>query len=181
MATEKTINPTDAASSEHPKQLNYLLDRVNDEIKLFTEKTNQSFRTVKIFKVTNVLLSALITIVLGVNLKWFGANNEGAYLIAAQYSMIAKDVALILGAILTLLGTLAIFWDIEKYWLQNKVTKQQLKILRNELNYLKNRETPITQDELDRIFNKFQNIMRQFHLYWEGVLQDINKKDKDDI
>lgn len=176
--TEKLANPEETQISEHSKQLNYLLSKVNTEIALFTKSTESLFKVVKRFQYLTVIISAAITIILGLNLGW--VENVDSRLAIAESPLLAKDVALVLGAVLTLLGTLRIFWNVDNYWLQNKVTKQQLKLLRNEINYLKSRKNQATQEELDNLFNRFQNIMRQFHLYWEGVLQDINRKGKNE-
>lgn len=164
---EKKVSP-DTTNN----QTDYLLRRVTFSVKEFTDSTRWLFRSVRLYKYSSVGLSVISTIVLGLNFNYLTEENR------ILYSIASKNIALVLNTLITAISTLSLFWNIEKYWIQNKVIKHQLKRLKADIEYQMSR-IPSKQIEdstiLSNLFNRHQAILGDFHLYWEGVLTE--KKD----
>ena len=150
--------------SDHPSQFQYLLKRVNLSVYQFETSTGFMFRAVRIYKYSTVLLSAASTIILGLNLESFNKN----------YTMVSKNIALVLSTLVTAITTMAIFWNYEKYWVQNKVIQHRLHELKYEIEFemSKSATQAVTDNKLQELFSRYQQILRDFHLYWEGVLTE---------
>ncbi len=117
------------------------------------------FKVVKKFKYPIVVLAALSTIVLGLEL--------GTCMIVYQ-----KNIALVLGAIITGLTTMMTFWNVEEYWLKSKVIELQLISLKNSFEFEK--RAGIDEDRLKEFFKQYQSIVGQQEELWRASL-DENK------
>lgn len=161
--TEERIKPTLSES-----QTAYLLKRVRFSVMEFTNSTRWLFRSVRLYKYAAVILSVVSTIVLGFN---FNHLSEQHRLI---YDGLTKNIALVLNTLIAALSTLSIFWNIDKYWIQNKVIKHQLKRLLADIEFeMSNQEGDIKDTNLlQSFFARHQSILKDFHFYWEGVLTE---------
>ena len=153
-------------------QTDYLLRRVTFSVKEFTDTTRWLFRSVRLYKYSTVGLSVISTIVLGLSFNYLNEQDR------LLYSIISKNVALVLTTLVTAISTLSVFWNIEKYWIQNKVIKHQLKRLKADIEFemSKSLHKNIEDEKLVRdFFSRHQAILGNFHLYWEGVLTEKNE------
>lgn len=161
--TEERIKPTLSES-----QTAYLLKRVRFSVMEFTNSTRWLFRSVRLYKYAAVILSVVSTIVLGFN---FNHLSEAHRLL---YDGVTKNIALVLNTLIAALSTLSVFWNIDKYWIQNKVIKHQLKRLLADIEFeMSNQEGDIKDTQLlQNFFARHQSILKDFHFYWEGVLTE---------
>ncbi len=161
--TEERIKPSLSES-----QTAYLLKRVRFSVLEFTNSTRWLFRSVRAYKYAAVGLSVVSTIVLGLNFNHLDGGQR------ALYDGLTKNIALVLNAIIAALSTLSAFWNIDKYWIQNKVIKHQLKRLLSDIEFeMSNQEGNIKDATLlQSFFARHQSILKDFHFYWEGVLTD---------
>lgn len=151
-------------------KMDYLIARVDYSYQKFRSGTSWNYGNVKFYKYSTIVLSTAATIILGLNLEVFGES------FADTFSELANDVALVLNAIVAALTTLSVFWNVEKYWIQNKVIKQQLKMLKYEVEFANSTLTGAAADaKADEFFAKYIKILRDFYLYWEGVLSEEKK------
>lgn len=128
----------------------------------YTFQRRMMFKAVKWYKYPLVILSAISTIILGLEL--------GEAWIQWQ-----KNSALVVTAIITLLTTLMTFWNVEEYWLQNKVIEQQITTLQQKFEY--ERAKGFTEESLAAMFKEYQGILGQQHSYWKNALDDIGDAD----
>ncbi|MCK8481153.1 DUF4231 domain-containing protein [Psychroserpens algicola] len=147
------------------EQINFLENALKQNRAKYSVQRRYMFRLVKLYKYPLVVLSAISTIVLGLQL---GENIE---LIQWQ-----KNIALVITAAITLLTTLMTFWNIEEYWIQNKVIEQQLEILQQKFEYEKSKG--FSQDMLKAIFSELQNVIGQHHTYWKNALGERDNDTK---
>lgn len=141
------------------KQIEFIEKALKDNKHKYTGQRKYMFRLVKLYKYPLIVLSAISTIVLGLQ---FGESLE---LIQWQ-----KNIALVITALITLLTALMTFWNIEEYWLQNKVIEQQLEILQQKFEFEKSKG--LENKMLENIFSELQSILGQHHSYWKNALSD---------
>ncbi len=139
------------------EQIKILEYSINDNKNKYTNQRKYMFRLVKWYKYPLVILSALSTVILGLQ-------------IGDEWIQWQKNIALIVMAAITLLTTLFTFWNIEEYWLQNKVIEQQLDVLRQKFAYEKAKG--LTTESIDALFGELQSIIGQQHSYWQSALDD---------
>ena len=141
------------------KQIEFIEKTLKENKNKYSGQRKYMFKLVKLYKYPLIMLSAISTIVLGLQ---FGESLE---LIQWQ-----KNIALVITAAITLLTTLMTFWNIEEYWLQNKVIEQQIEILQQKFEYEKSKG--LNKEMLEKIFSELQRILGQHHSYWKDVLND---------
>ncbi|MEI6410820.1 MAG: SLATT domain-containing protein [Bacteroidota bacterium] len=151
----------------------YLLQIIRKSAETFGRNTRWQFRNVRIYRYSIALLTAVSTIVLGVNLAAYFPTVPKEFIVG-----VSKDAALVLNTMATTLATLAIFWNVERYWIQNKLIKHQLELLEQELEFEIGREK-IDDQAVQKIFSRYQEILRSFHVYWEGALTERDHKQTD--
>lgn len=149
-------------------QTTYLLKRVRFSVLEFTNSTRWLFRSVKLYKYAAVILSVVSTIVLGFNFNHLDEQHR------LLYDGLTKNIALVLNTIIAALSTLSVFWNIDKYWIQNKVIKYQLKRLLADIEFEMSNQDGNIKDAnlLQAFFARHQSILNDFHFYWEGVLTE---------
>lgn len=87
------------------------------EITTYTRRTQKSKRISYSLKIGILFLTLSLTIVLGLSFK------------DDSYTQLTRNIALVLGAIVTFLSGLMSFWNIEEYFLTNKAIETKLKSL----------------------------------------------------
>jgi hypothetical protein len=152
---------------------NALLDEVmknlDFEITKFENGANYYFQQVSSFKYTTVILSGISTIVLGLDLS--GVEMP----LPVDYTLLSKNIALVIGSVITVMTTMFIFWNLEKYWLQNKIILQRFRQLREEIE-LADKKKILNPNEIDDFCERFKKIKFDFYKYWEGVQAERNKQ-----
>ncbi len=147
-------------------QIEFIEKVLKENKNKYSSQRRYMFKLVKLYKYPLVILSAISTIVLGLQL---GENIE---LIQWQ-----KNIALVITAGITLLTTLMTFWNIEEYWLQNKVIEQQIEILQQKFQYEKSKG--LNQEMLESIFTELQSILGQNSTYWKNALNDMAEENRE--
>jgi len=143
---------------------------MEEQVEVFTLNLDESlhkhksirrkmFMMVRRYKYPLVILSGISTIVLGLDLH-------------VDYIKIQKNVALVIGAIITGLSTLMIFWNVEEYWLRNKITEHQLTLLKEKFEFERVNEKEFTQERLNEFFEEYHQIINEQQLYWKSVLDN---------
>lgn len=166
-AVEANFNQHEALS-----KTDYLVKRIAFSLEEFNSSTKWMYRNVRLYKYSTVVLSGLATVILGLNFSYFFSDRT-------TYLSVTKDIALILNTIVTALATLSIFWNVDKYWIQNKIIKHQLRQLKSAIEFERSENKELSDEQLKSFFNKHQRILREFHLYWEGVMTEKDNGEKD--
>ncbi|MND42198.1 hypothetical protein D3C80_329650 [compost metagenome] len=157
---------------ESVSKTDYLIKRIAFSLEEFNASTKWMYRNVRLYKYSTVVLSGLATVILGLNFSYFFSERT-------IYLSVTKDIALVLNTVVTALATLSIFWNVDKYWIQNKIIKHQLRQLKSSIEFERSENRELTDEQLKSYFNKHQRILREFHLYWEGVMTEKDNGDKD--
>jgi len=143
------------------KQIKMLEEAIKAKKNKYSSQRKYMFNLVKWYKYPLVILSAFSTIVLGLQL-------------GEEWILLQKNIALTITAGITLLTTLMTFWNIEEYWLQNKVVEQQLVILKQKFEYEKAKG--LTKENIEIMFSELQNILGQQQSYWKSALDDKSEE-----
>ena len=146
------------------KEAELLWFNISYDINRYEEGSSYYYNGVKAYKYTTILLSGLSTIVLGLDL----GNITIGWM---DYPVFSKNVALVIGAIVTVTTALFTYWNIEKYWLINKTIVNKLRALRDDL------EIAFAAGTLDGAaiqmkVEKYNEIKETFNKYWEGALSE---------
>lgn len=65
------------------------------------------------------------------------------------------------------------YWNIEKYWLQNKTISHKLTELKDEIEN-EDKAGDLKQDKIQGKFTKYATIKSEFYKYREGALGERN-------
>lgn len=134
-------------------------------IKAYDEKTRRLKRWSYFFKIAVLFLSACSTVLLGLTVSYPG------------YALWSRNVVLGMGATSTFLIALSGFWNLESYWLMNKVLLSRLLAVRERFRFLQAAEDSLTPEQIQAAFDEYQRIMDERIQYWEQVAKTPNSKD----
>ena len=147
------------------EQESYFEELVEDAILKLTKRTRLLRGANYLFSISILFLSAALTIILGYNLK------EDSDI------RLTKNIALIIGAVITFLSGLKTFWKLESYWIRRKITLRRLQDLRDEFNFEKFSEQEF---DLSTLFAEYQSVQKYSTIYWEDVYNEAKSDRKGD-
>ncbi|QLG87433.1 DUF4231 domain-containing protein [Chitinibacter bivalviorum] len=146
---------------QHPNMnVRFLLSKMIKFQQYCERKSRRLKRSTYFFKFSMLILATISTIVLGLD--------------AAGLQPYAKNIALVLGALITLLGGIASFLNIEEYWMRNNAIHLRLKALRDRLIYLTADLQAIEENILQSIINDYQAITESNINYWYDAIAERN-------
>lgn len=145
-------------STEYQKQ--FLLQLLNTKIAVLEQKTDDRKKLHYFLRISVMVLSGLSTVLLG--LKFNGNTGLSENL---------SNITLAITATATLLSSLAVFWDIENYWIRHKVMLNKLKEIRYEYAFFLAGSAEPPSAELKQFLDKFLTNLGDE--YWEKFLKDI--------
>ena len=146
------------------KQTVLLWNNITYDINKFEAGSKYYFKSVRIYKYTTIILAGLSTIILGLDL-------EDVKIGIMNYASFSKNVALIIGAVITVYTSIMTYWNIEKYWLINKTVVNKLRALRDDIEYLQISHA-LNNDRINDKIDEYKKIKETFYEYWEGALAE---------
>ena len=155
------MNGNAKPSTEYQKQ--FLLQLLNTKISQIEPKTNQKKRLHFLLRIGIMVLSGISTVLLGYKFD----NVTGL-------SQNINNITLVITAFVTLLSSLAVFWDIENYWVRNKIMLNKLKEIRYEYVFFLAGSSTIETKDLKEYLDKFLTSLGDE--YWEKFLKDVSKR-----
>ncbi|MGE0569408.1 MAG: SLATT domain-containing protein [Bacteroidia bacterium] len=156
----------------------HLLSGINREISRYEAGSFYYFNRVRFYKYLTIFLGGLSTVVLGLDMSDYLQDGK---IFGVTYSVFAKNIALVIGAIITVATSFMTYWNVEKYWLINKTIANKLKALRNDiendyvLGNFSIKDGEIIENNKEAIkarMEEYKKIMTDFHKYWEGTLAE---------
>ncbi|PZR28668.1 MAG: hypothetical protein DI535_05905 [Citrobacter freundii] len=149
------------------KKLLLLLINISSDIERFEEAASYFFNGVRVYKYSTMILSGISTILLGLSFKTISIPYQDVFPEAT------KNIAFVIGAIVTVYSGLMTYWNIEKYWLQNKSVENKLRALKDEIEN-EDRSGTMSNETAQKYFEKYQLIKAEFYKYWDGALSGRN-------
>lgn len=140
-------------SESHVKQL------LETAVIEHTRRKDKVRRATWSIRITIMLLGMIATVLLGLSF-----SDSAAYL---SYS---RNAALICTALGTFLAGLAAFWNLDTYWIKRKVILTHLQALQQEFEFRQSQMQPMPAVEVERFFQRYNEIIQQQTEYWEGML-----------
>jgi hypothetical protein len=152
---------TATIQQQHPDvRVRFLLSKILRHQHYSERKSQRLKRTTYALKFSMLALAAASTVTLGLD--------------AAILLPHAKNIALVLGAIMTLLGGIASFLNIEEYWMRNNAINLRLRALRDRLTYLTADLQVIDEPALQALINDYQSITESNINYWHEAIAERN-------
>jgi hypothetical protein len=148
-------------------KLNILKDEIDCNIKYFARKQVKTKHRANIVKISSVLFSAAITVILGLN------NAENT-------SVLFINIALILGSAVTIINTVDAFYGFSSLWIKNTVTLAKLRELRRKVEFYGagREDEDISEGELSKFLEEFQQILKDDINQWLRIREKVNSMEK---
>jgi hypothetical protein len=161
------IIPSNFSSTDEDAK--FLWMNLSIDINRYEQAASYYLNGVKSYKYSTIFLAGISTAVLGLDLGKSGP---------LEYAVLAKNIALVIGAMITVSTSLFTYWNIEKYWLINKTIANKLRALRHDLETASAKGDLEKQDGivLEEIFKKYADTKETFYKYWEGALSERNSQ-----
>ena len=150
-------------------QVLLLMQNITYDIQRFREGSFYYFNGVRMYKYSTMTLAGISTILLGLSYQELPLSAE----FQKSFPGYAKNIAFVIGAVITVYTGLMTYWNIEKYWLQNKSIEYKLQALRDEIENA-DRAGSLSPTVIQEKFESYQQIRGEFYKYWEGALSGKN-------
>lgn len=144
------------------QKLDTLRNELNFSIEYFEYKHKKTKTRVNVVKITSVTFSVLITVVLGLNSE----NLVETF----------KNIAIVLGAVVTIINAVDAFYNYGALWVKNAVTLSKLRELKRELDFYAAGCEPedISESKLNEFLNKLQQILKDDIKQWLRIREKVN-------
>jgi hypothetical protein len=137
------------------EKLKFIENELNERIERHSRLRNGDKRRARGYKVITVFFAAAITILLGVRVD-------------ATLTEIFRDVALVLGAMTTVVTAIDAFYDYRSLWIRRTLLVARLSSLRREVLFyaLQPEQGEIHMRKLDEFLNRLNQILEDDLQYW---------------
>ena len=150
-------------------KLDHIEKKVNEDISKINEKADKNKNKAAISNISSVLFGAGVTIFLGLQID--GVEE------------LFKNIALILGVMVTVVNSINSFFNFRSLWIKQKVTLLHLYSLRNEIEFYKmgmEEDETVKEQEVTNFFKRYQEIWETSSDEWlrlrsEDKHDDTNK------
>ncbi|MDF2434141.1 MAG: hypothetical protein JWP44_3772 [Mucilaginibacter sp.] len=143
-----------------------LVQKVNKDAQRYGNAAYGNYRMVFYYKICTIILAGLSTVVLGLHFEaksgWF----------VTGYPIFSKNVALVIGTIITIYTSIMTFFNVEKYWLINKTLSNKLRSLLDDVENADKLKELNTPQQVQAFVDQYKTIKGDFYKYWEGALSD---------
>ena len=148
---------------ETDKQSTYLANKLDEQIKVFDRyRENNKFKAL-FFKLSITALGGITTVIWGLQ----GVGNEDLF----------RNVALVLSATITLLGTFDTFFDHRAMWVRYTKTVTDLRAIRSDLEYQQTVSDNLASEKLDRLYARYKSVITDTNEWWHQLREKETEKD----
>jgi hypothetical protein len=139
-----------------PEQLNWLKEEIGSLVARYRNESARYKKHAIVLKIISVFLAALITVLLGLKLRSTG------------WVEVLSNVALFLGATITVLSAYEAFFDPRALWVRETITFVRLKDLQRDLQYWEAGQDPekINAKELASFKSRLDSILEDTLKHW---------------
>jgi hypothetical protein len=146
---------------DEPETLKALRMELDKQLRIFSARRRRDKRKSTALQMATVSLSAIITVLLGLRLD-------------PKPGSILTNVALGLGAVVTILAAYDSFFDHRKLWVMRTITVRRLEDLQRELQFRCATSEENLNDLSNSLFSRLNQILEDDHEEW---LRMRNKRD----
>jgi hypothetical protein len=136
-----------------------------EKILYYHDKISKRNRNLKFFsyllKISVFIFAASTTVILGI-------DKEG-------FEVIAKNIAIILGACITLISAILGYLNIEQFWMRNITNHLRLNKLRDDFIFYYNSKSGLTDEIIKSIYDDLNLITQHNVQYWENLISEQDK------
>lgn len=142
-------------------KLDLLQSDVDCNIAYFTQKHLFTKRRATLIKISSVTFSAFITVILGIDI--------------AGLTSILKNIAIVLGAIVTIINAVDAFYNYNSLWVKNTMTLAKLKELRREILFYSSgcEVKDISETKINKYMNELQKILKDDIRQWLRIREKV--------
>jgi len=134
--------------------LGYVQDAIDTQLRLASKRRNRDKRKALGLQTSTVVLSATISVLLGLK-------------VSAPIESILANVALGLGALVTVLAAVDAFFDHRALWVGRTITMAHLEALRRQLEYEKaSTAGPLSSERLSFFFTALETVVKDDRAAW---------------
>jgi hypothetical protein len=164
MSVEYKNDPSDGAPVS---KLDVLMKYIGEEIDKSDRRRKKNKTWAVTLRLTSILSTAAIPVLLGMKLS------------SPQVAL--ANVALIMGTLATIVNAWELFYGHKELWAANTVTWTELGSLKVDVEYAiaslpASTPAAISQEEIDRLHERFQKIMADSNAAWVGVRRAMLKQ-----
>jgi hypothetical protein len=141
-----------------PKHEAFLFELLDKAVTKYSAESKRLKRLTYFFKVAVLFLSAGSTVLLGLNI-----TSD------PNYPIWSRNVALGMGVLSTFLIGLSAFWNLESYWLKQKVLFARLRAIQERCNYLQAEQDKLSPEQIQAAFSEYRELMDERIEYWEKI------------
>ncbi len=133
----------------------FLMAEIDSSILILKDKVKGQKRKTHVIHALLIILGALITLVLGLKIP--------------ELDVWQKNIALTLGALLTIVSSWNAVFDYKKLWFRQKSTLLDLYQLKNEITYKLTHQT-ISIDDVNELFDRYQDVWERDGNEWRKIV-----------
>ena len=151
-------------------KMDTLMSEIDCAINFFQIKHKKTKRKAYAIKISSVCFSVLITVVLGLSI------NE-------DLGDLVKNIALVLGAIVTIINAVDAFYNYGALWIKNTVTLSKLRELRRKIEFYSAGCDPadFSEKKLNEFLHELQKISKDDIKEWLRIRENVSRtEDKKD-
>jgi hypothetical protein len=143
-----------------------LRKEIEESIKFYKQKHTKSKKKAYAFKIMSVTFSAVVTVLLGLNID--------------SLNGLLKNIALVMGALATIISSVETFYDARSLWVKNTVTLLKLKELKRNVEFcLAGLEADsIDPCKLKKYMEELQHIIRSDLNEWLRIREKVRDKEE---
>ena len=151
-------------------EVRFLRDRLEQEKGRFHKRRDENRSKAFRLKMAMVSLSALTTVIVGINASLPDKD---------KWSIALSAFALCTSAAVPILAAWEAFFDHRWLWIQYTATLGELYSLSDELDYELSSGLPISQDKLHKIWTRFQVALQSTNKEWETKRSQDKAQDQE--
>jgi hypothetical protein len=141
-----------------PKHEPFLFEILDKAVTKYRTESKRLKRLTYFFKIAVLFLSAGSTVLLGLNVTS-----------VPNYPIWSRNIVLGMGALSTFLIGLSAFWNVESYWLKQKVLYARLRAIQEHCKYLQAEQDKLSPEQIQAAFGEYRQLMDERIEYWEKI------------
>jgi hypothetical protein len=147
-------------------RLDILKNEIEYNIKYYEQKHTKSKNRAYTFKIMSVTFSAMVTVLLGLNID--------------SFNVLLKNIALVMGALAAIINSIDTFYDGRSLWVKNTITLLKLKELKRKLEFCLSGVDANSIDpcKLNKYMEELQRILKNDLNEWLRIREKVQAKEE---